>query len=370
MTGVLTALLIALALAACGGDNGATPTATAPATATAAGPATATATPIVQGTPATAAGAPIEILLMTHDSFDAKEDVLAEFERAYNAKVTIVKAGDANQLVNRALLSAGNPEADVLFGVDNLTFARVRDGGVFADHVSPRRAAIPQDIRDQFGDSTLVTPIDYGFVDLNFDRAQGEPPATLEELTQPAWKAKLVVEDPATSSPGLQFLATTVAHFGEGGWQQFWRDLRANDVLVVDGWNTAYYTHFSLNGGDRPLVVSYTTSPAAEVFFGELEEPPTVNVIPGGTLFRQVEAAGVLAGTKQPELAQLLVDFLAGELFQAQIPETMFVYPVIPGLPLPEWWKWAEVDVEPATLEVDAAEIDRWIAEWTEIMRR
>ncbi|MDA1002616.1 MAG: thiamine ABC transporter substrate-binding protein [Chloroflexi bacterium] len=358
---LLIAPLFALALAACGGGGTtATPTATAPAS----------ATPIVQGTPAPAAGAPTELVLMTHDSFDAKEEVLAEFERAYNAKITIVKAGDANQLVNRAVLSAGNPEADVLFGVDNLTFARVRDAGVFAEYVSSRRAAIPQDIRDQFGDSALVTPIDYGFVALNFDAAQGTPPSTLEELTTPAWRGKLVVEDPATSSPGLQFLATTVAHFGDGGWQQFWRDLRANDVLIVDGWETAYYTSFSVYGGDRPLVVSYTTSPAAEVFFGELAEPPTVNVIPGGTLFRQVEAAGVLAGSKHPELAQLLIDFLVGEQFQGQIPETMFVYPVIAGLPLPEWWKWADVDVTPATLAVDAAEIDRWIAEWTEIMRR
>jgi thiamine transport system substrate-binding protein len=353
-------------LAGCGDGDGAPSPTAAPPTAT----ATESATAVVQGTPAAPAGPATEIVLMTHASFDANEEVIARFEQAYNATVTIVQAGDANELVNRAVLNAGNPEADVLFGVDNLTFARVRDAGIFADYVSPRRNEIPQDIRDQFADSPLVTPIDYGFVNLNFDRTAGDPPSTLEELTEPEWRGALVVEDPATSSPGLQFLATTVAQLGEGAWQQFWRDLRANDVLVVDGWDTAYYTHFSVYGGDRSLVVSYTTSPAAEVFFGELEEPPTANVIPGGTLFRQVEAAGVLAGTEHPELAQFLIDFMVGDDFQSQIPETMFVYPVIPGLALPEWWSWAEVDVEPAALDVEAAEIDRWIAEWTDIMRR
>ncbi|MBM3139546.1 MAG: thiamine ABC transporter substrate-binding protein [Chloroflexi bacterium] len=338
------ALGIAVTLAACG-DDGA-------------------------GEPAAKQRPPRELVLITHESFDAKEEVIKQFEQASNAKVTIVKAGDANALVNRAILSAGNPEGDVLFGIDNLTFVRAKDAGVFAEYRSGRRNAIPKDVRDQFGDSALVTPIDFGFVNINFDKAKGQPPKTLQDLLKPEWKGKLVVQDPATSSPGLQFLASTVAHFGEGKWQQYWRDLKANDVLVVDGWSTAYNKSFSRNGGDRPLVVSYTTSPAAEVFFGNLAEPPTANVFPGGKLFRQVEAAGVLKGAKQPELAQQFIDFMLSDDFQRQIPETMFVYPVVQKLELPEWWKWAKVDVQPATVTVTAAEIDRWIREWTQIMRR
>ena len=162
-----------------------------------------------------------------------------------------------------------------------------------------------------------------------------------------------------------------MAYFGEDGWQDFWRELRANDVLVVDGWEDAYYTHFTKYGGDRPLVVSYTTSPAAEVLFADppVDEPPTLNVIPG-PLFRQVEAAGVLRGTEQAALAQAFIEFMLSNDFQAQIPETMFVYPVIPGIETPDWWQWAEVDVEPASLTVDQAAIDGWIRQWTEIMRR
>ncbi|MDP6606791.1 MAG: thiamine ABC transporter substrate-binding protein [Dehalococcoidia bacterium] len=312
-----------------------------------------------------------ELVVITHDSFDATEEVIAAFEQEHGVTVTLVKGGDANQLVNRAILSARNPEADVLFGVDNLAYKRADEADVFCSYAADRRSEIPQSVRDQFGDSETVTPIDFGYVNINADRAWGAPPSSFEDLTSEPWRGKLVVEDPATSSPGLQFLASTVAYFGEGGWQDFWRGLKDNDVLVTDGWEDAYYTQFSRWGGERPLVVSYTTSPAAEVFFADppVDEPPTLNVIPG-PLFRQVEAAGVLRRADHPGLAREFIDFMLSNEFQGQIPQTMFVYPVIPGIETPEWWQWAEVDVEPASLEADQAEIDRWVREWTEIMRR
>ena len=314
---------------------------------------------------------PTELVVLTHDSFDVSEELLEQFEQEHGITITLVQGGDANQIVNRAILTAGNPEADVMFGVDNLNFARAAEADVFEPFKAARRGDLPADLLAQFDDSDLVTPIDYGFVNLNVDRAHGSVPATLQELTTEAWRGKFVVQDPATSSPGLQFLATTVAQFGEGGWQDFWRALRANDVLVTDGWSEAYYTAFSVYGGDRPVVVSYTTSPAAEVFFGgDLEaDPPTLNVQPG-SIFRQVEAAAILRGTKAKRLAGEFIDFMLSDAFQSQIPETMFVYPVIPGVETPEWWKWAEVDVTPARLDVTPEEIERWIVEWTAIMRR
>ena len=366
MLAVVAALAAALLLA-CGGDEARpTPAPTTPAAAAATAPPAATATE-APTTPAER----VTLTVLTHDSFDAIEEVIAAFEQEHNAKVEFLMGGDANQVVNRAILNAGNPEADVLFGVDNLSFGRALEAGVFEEYRAQRRGEIPADILAQFGDSLAVSPVDFGYVNLNLDRNAGDPPATFEELTEPQWRGKLVVEDPATSSPGLQFLASTVAHFGEGGWQDFWRRLRENDVLVTDGWSEAYYTHFSVYGGDRPLVVSYTTSPAAEVFFAEepVEQPPTLNVIPG-PLFRQVEAAGVLRGSDHSELAGKFIDFMLSDAFQEQIPQTMFVYPVIPDVATPEWWRWAEVDVEPATLEVSQAEIERWIDEWTEIMLR
>ncbi|HJM74941.1 MAG TPA: thiamine ABC transporter substrate-binding protein [Dehalococcoidia bacterium] len=315
---------------------------------------------------------PTTLTVITHDSFDATEAVIAAFEQEHGVTVTLVKGGDANQVVNRAILNSGNPEADVLFGVDNLAFRRTVEAGVFDNYKAKRRDEIPADVLAQFGDSTAVTPIDYGYVNINLDRgAELLAPSTFEELTTETWRGKLVVEDPATSSTGLQFLASTVAYFGDGGWQDFWRDLKANDVLVTDGWEDAYYVQFSQWGGDRPLVVSYTSSPAAEFLFADppVDRPPTENVIPG-PLFRQVEAAAVLNGTQAEELAREFIDFMLSDAFQKQIPETMFVYPVIPGVETPDWWQWAEVDVQAATLEAEQAEIDDWISEWTEIMRR
>lgn len=347
---LLVAALLAAFAVACTGDEPAEPP-------------EPTATPTPAG--------PTTLVVITHDSFDVSDGLIEQFEQEHNATVELIAGGDANEVVNRAILNAGNPEGDVLFGVDNLSYQRAVAAGVFRAYESARRGDIPADLRAQLGDSLLLTPIDYGWVDLNFDPEAGEPPSTLEELTERQWRGKLVVEDPATSSPGLQFLATTIAYFGEGRWQQFWRDLRANEVRVEQGWSDAYYTHFSVYGGDRPLVVSYTSSPAAEFFFSEepLTEPPTRNVIPS-PLFRQVEAAAVLDGAENADLAGKFIDFMLSDAFQQQIPETMFVYPVIGGLELPEWWSWADVEVETANLEFGPDDVDRWIREWTEIMLR
>ena len=350
---LLVAALLAAFAVACTGDEPDEP----------AEPPAPTATPTPAG--------PTTLVVITHDSFDVSDGLIEQFEQEHNATVELIAGGDANEVVNRAILNAGNPEGDVLYGVDNLSYQRAVAAGVFRAYESARRGDIPADLRAPFGDSLLLTPIDYGWVDLNFDPEAGEPPSTLEELTERQWRGKLVVEDPATSSPGLQFLATTIAYFGEGRWQQFWRDLRANEVRVEQGWSDAYYTHFSVYGGDRPLVVSYTSSPAAEFFFSEepLTEPPTRNVIPS-PLFRQVEAAAVLDGAENADLAGKFIDFMLSDAFQQQIPETMFVYPVIGGLELPEWWSWADVEVETASIEFTAEDIDRWIREWTEIMLR
>jgi thiamine transport system substrate-binding protein len=315
---------------------------------------------------------PDELTILAHDSFAFLDEVVEAFEAEHEVTVTVLQGGDANQVLNTALLNAGNPEADLIFGIDNLGFVQARDADLLREFDAERRDDIPQDIRDQFDDSKLVTPIDYGYVNLNFDPTQGDPPATLEDLTTEAWKDRVVVEDPTTSSPGLQFLVTTIAHFGEDGWQDYWRALKDNGVLVTDGWTDAYYTHFSHYGGDRPVVVSYTTSPAAEFFFADPQpdEPPTLNVQPA-PLFRQVETAAILRGAAAPNLAGEFIDFMLSDRFQAQIPETMFVYPVIPGVETPDWFVFADIEVQAADLTIESEEqLNTWKEQWTQIMRR
>ena len=317
---------------------------------------------------------------MTHDSFDIGEDVIREFEQANNAKVVILKAGDAGEVLVRAILEKGNPSADLLYGIDNTFVGRALEEEIFVPYKSPLMANVPD--RFVLDESSHVTPVDYAYVNINYDKGylseNGlEPPATLEDLTKPEWKGKLVVENPGTSSPGLAFLIATVSYFGEDDdydYLDFWADLRANEVVVKNGWTDAYYTDFSKNGGDRPLVVSYATSPAAEVFFseGKYTEPPTGNMLVDRATFLQIEGIGVLRGSKNVELAQRFIDFALGTRFQEDFPSKMFVYPVNSQAKLPDFFRFAEVPTLPA--DIDPATIgdkrEAWIEAWTKAVLR
>lgn len=321
---------------------------------------------------------PRTIRLMSHDSFAVNEDVIKEFEAAHDARVELLPSGDAGATLNQAILSKDNPLADVLFGVDNTFLGRALKAEIFVPYESPALANIPDEL--QLDDEFRLLPVDYGDVCLNYDKAwfdtQGlTPPSGLEELTQPEYKGLLVVENPATSSPGLAFMLATISHFGDAGWLDFWAALRKNDVLVTSGWEDAYWGQSTWAGdGDRPLVVSYATSPAAEVYFSEgaLSEPPTGNVLGPGACFRQIEFVGILDGTQNRDLAEKLVDFMLSQRFQEDIPLQMFVFPAHAGAILPDFYQWAERPAEPS--QIDAATIqskrEDWIKEWTETVLR
>ena len=318
-------------------------------------------------------------MLVTHDSFAIPKQVKAAFERETGLKLRILQGGDAGETVNRALLTKGDPQGDVLFGIDNNLLSRGLDEGLFEPYEAKDLDLVEAGYR--IDPTHRVTPIDHGDVCLNVDRAwftsRGiAPPTSLDDLTDARYRRLLVVENPATSTPGLAFMLATIARFGETGWQDYWRRLRANDILVVDGWEEAYTARFSGAGGSkgtRPIVVSYATSPAAEVIFAT--KPPTSapTAAVTSTCFRQVELAGVLAGAKNVDGARALIDFMLSERFQAALPESMFVLPVRNGTPLPAAFRrYAVSPAEP--LELPAAEIgrnrDRWIEEWTRVVLR
>lgn len=339
-----------------------------------------TASP-VPTTPAPTPSGPRELVLMTHDSFSVSEEVLREFEQRYNVRVQILKAGDAGAALNKAILAKGAPLADVFFGVDNTFFSRAIREDLFEPYRPQGIEEIPQEFL--LDPEYRLIPIDYGDVCLNYDkkyfREKGlKPPETLEDLIRPEYRGLLVVENPATSSPGLAFMLATIAHFGEERWLDFWRALKENDVKITEGWEDAYYKEFSGatgSPGTRPIVVSYATSPAAEVYFseGKLAEPPTGNVLGKDACFRQIEFAGILKGAKNRDLAERWMDYMISLRFQEDIPLQMFVFPVHPKARLPEFFqKFAEVPPEPARL--DPARIDanreRWIQEWTDLMLR
>jgi thiamine transport system substrate-binding protein len=319
---------------------------------------------------------PVTLTIMTHDSFQATESVITAFEQSNNVKIVFLKSGDAGAALNKAILTKNAPLADVFYGVDNTFLSRALDAGIYEAYAPPLLAQIPGEFKLDPQDQAL--PVDYGDVCINYDKAwfaaQNLPvPATLEDLAKPEYKNMLVVENPATSSPGLTFLLATVKHFGADNYLSYWKSLRDNGVSVVDGWETAYYTNFSGSSGHggQPLVVSYASSPAAEVVFATspLADSPTGSILGPDTCFRQIEFVGILKGTKHLALARKFVDFMLGQQFQEDMPLQMYVYPVNPAAKLPDVFvKYAQIPEEPARLDptVIAANRDKWIADWTD----
>jgi thiamine transport system substrate-binding protein len=318
--------------------------------------------------------------VMVHDSFAISEKVAAAFEQQNNVKLAFIKSGDAGSMVNRAVLSKDAPQADVLYGVDNTFLSRALQAGIFEAYESQLLAHIPTEFKLDTGNSAL--PVDYGDVCLNYDKAWFAEkslalPASLEDLLKLEYNGLLVVENPATSSPGLAFLLATVAHFGDDGWQAYWQALRDNGLVVVNDWNTAYSTNFSGSAGKgpQPLVVSYASSPVAEVVFAETPpaEAPTGSVVAADTCFRQIEFVGILKGTPNRSLAEKFIDFMLSTQFQEDMPLQMFVYPVNPQAKLPDaFLQHSQIPQQPATLapEQISANREAWIQSWTEIVLR
>lgn len=294
------------------------------------------------------------ITLLAYDSFTPAEGIFDAFTQATGATVEVVTGGDTGTLVSKAILTAGNPEGDVLWGIDNTFLSRAQDAKVLESY----------------------EPVDEGDICINYDKKWFADknlavPETLEDLTNPDYKNLLVVQDPVSSSPGLGFLMATVATFGND-WPQFWQRLRANGVKIVPDWTTAYTVEFSGSSGkgSRPLVVSYGSSPPAEVIFSStpIDEAPTG--VMTASCFRQTEYVGVLRGTDSPELAQQLVEYLLDVPFQESLPLSLFVYPVNPQATLPEEFaKWAVRPDAPLTISPEeiARNREQWIDQWRRV---
>jgi thiamine transport system substrate-binding protein len=319
---------------------------------------------------------PVTLAVMTHDSFSASEAVISAFEQANNVRVVFLKSGDAGAALNKAILTVDAPLADVFYGVDNTFLSRALDAGIYLSYASPLLARIPDEFK--LDPQKRALPVDYGDVCINYDKmyfaTHNLPiPVTLEDLAKPEYRNLLVVENPATSSPGLAFLLATIRHFGADGYLDYWASLRVNGMIVVDGWETAYFTNFSGSSGHglQPMVVSYASSPAAEVVSANapLTDAPTASILGPGTCFRQIEFVGILKGTKHLDLAERFVDFMLGQQFQEDMPLQMYVYPVNPAARLPDVFsKYAHIPDQPAILDPVsiASNRDQWIQAWTQ----
>ncbi|OUD01759.1 thiamine ABC transporter substrate-binding protein [Streptomyces swartbergensis] len=321
------------------------------------------------------------VTLVSHNSWAASKGVIAAFEKQSGYKVNVLEDGDAGQAVNKAILTKDNPQGDVFFGVDNTLLSRALDNGLFQPYEAKGSDRIAPEYRaDQ--DKHRVTPVDTGDICVNYDKKyfadhKLDPPRSFDDLVKPQYKNLLVTENASTSSPGLGFLLGTAAKYGDDGWQDYWKKLKANGVKVVDGWEQAYNEEFSGSAGgkkakgDRPLVVSYASSPPVEVVYTDPKPAAAPTGVAQGTCFRQVEYAGLLSNAKNTEGGKAFLDFLISERFQEDMPLNMYVYPVREGAQVPpEFAKYGPQAKDPETM--DPAKIadhrDQWVKSWTSLV--
>jgi thiamine transport system substrate-binding protein len=329
----------------------------------------------------TGSGGSKTVTLVSHGSFAYSKDVLKAFEKESGYKVKVLKSGDAGQAVNQAILTKDNPQGDVFFGVDNTLLSRALDNGLFQPYEAKGLDKVGAGYQLDKAEHR-VTPIDSGDICVNYDKAyfsekKIEPPRSFDDLIKPAYKDLLVTENASTSSPGLGFVLGTAARYGDDGWETYWEKLKANGVKVVDGWEQAYYQEFSGStdgrkaGGDRPLVVSYASSPPAEVVYADPRPKTAPTGVADGTCFRQIEFAGLLNNARNAEGGKALIDFLISKKFQEDMPLNMFVYPVVDGAAVPaEFTEYGPAAKDPETLtpEKIAENRDQWVKSWTSLV--
>jgi thiamine transport system substrate-binding protein len=312
---------------------------------------------------------PVTLRLLTHESFTPTETIFDDFTLQTGITVELVRSSDAGTLVTKAVLASGNPEGDVLWGVDNTLLSRALDADVFVPYVTVHRNDLDA-VAAALAPDGAVTPVDSGDVCINYDKAwfaerNITPPLTLQALASSTYRNLLVTPNPVSSSPGLAFLLATIAEFDDG-WQQWWQTMRDNNILVVESWSDAYYGHFTAaSDGERPLVVSYATSPPAEVIFADPRPTEAPTAVAALTCFRQYEFAGILRGSKHLAQAQLLIDFLVSRQFQEDLPLTQFVWPINNTASVPK--EFLDYALRPDNpLAIDPAIIAKRRAEWLE----
>ncbi|MGV9713562.1 thiamine ABC transporter substrate-binding protein [Gordonia sp. NPDC003424] len=309
-----------------------------------------------------------EVTLLTHDSFSLPDSVFDAFKQQTGLTLKVVKSGDAGQLASTVSLTPGSPKADAVYGIDNTFASRPIEAGALEPYVSPAAAkgaaeyAVPDSNNE-------LTAVDRGDVCLNVDdawytRNQQQAPKSVRDLREPRYAAQAALLDPSTSSPGMAFLLATIGLFPQG-WQDYWKTVEAGGASIVSGWEIAYNQLFTAGEGkgDKPIVLSYASSPAAT--------PGTSAIL--DSCFGQVEYIGVLKGAKNSDGARKLVDFMLSPTVQEALPDAMYVYPVQNGTKMPDGWEerapaptWT-VNLPPAVI---AANRETWLQQWRDAVGR
>ncbi|MBN2048989.1 MAG: thiamine ABC transporter substrate-binding protein [Spirochaetales bacterium] len=310
-----------------------------------------------------------DLIIYAYDSFVAEWGpapvVIPKFEKKYDVTVKVVSVGDAGQVLNRVILEKEKPRADIILGIDNNMLSRALEEEVLRPYTSPYLTDIPEKLL--FDDTLAVTPFDYGYFAFVYDSAIiKDPPESLEDLTDPRFKKKIILQDPRTSSPGLGFLLWTIAVYGDT-FTEYWKRLMPNLLTITDGWDTAYGM---FTAGEAPMVLSYTTSPPYHLEYEGTERYLALVFHEGNYI--QIEGMGIVKGAPHEDMARKFIDFILTEDFQKEIALTNWMYPVNPRVSLPASFRLAP---EPEIfLQIPAEEIqdnlDTWIEAWVRVVSR
>lgn len=307
-----------------------------------------------------------KLVVYTYSSFPAPlmDEIRKVLREQHNLTVDFKSFSDTGPLFNQLIQEKGKPYADVVIGLDNNYYPRAVQEDLFQAYIPRGAQLIRKDLI--FDPEFRLTPFDFGYVLFNYDSAKLEQvPRTHQELTDPAYKGKIIITNPMTSSPGQVFLLTTIALFGEDGYLDYWRKLKDNILAITPGWDEAYGMYTM---GEAPIVLSYGASPVFHLLYENTEQYKAL--VLDNSAYAQIEGVGIVKGARNLAGAKKLLDYLLSAEFQALIPENQFMMPVRTDVKLPESFRVAaQVDhllnLPPERVE---ANLERWLAAWEEMI--
>ncbi len=306
------------------------------------------------------------LTVYTYDSFISDwgpgPQVKKAFEKDCGCNLKMVGLEDGVSLLNRLKLEGKNSNADIVLGIDTNLTAEAKATGLFIPHqLSMGHSALPQ----KWDDDTFL-PYDYGYFSFVYNRETlKRPPTSLKELVENPDAPKILIQDPRTSTPGLGLLLWIKKVYGDES-DKAWEKLSSRIVTVSKGWSEAYGLFLK---GEAPMVLSYTTSPAYHIIAEQDERFSAAHFSEGH--YQQIEVAGLLASSRQPELGRAFLEFMQSPTFQNIIPTTNWMYPAALDISkLPDAYKRL-IDPSPALLfndRVIAQNRKRWVNDWLEVM--
>ncbi|MBT3902924.1 MAG: thiamine ABC transporter substrate binding subunit [Pelagibacteraceae bacterium] len=303
-----------------------------------------------------------KLTVYTYDSFVSEWGpgpiIEQKFEDKYNIDLELIAVDSAATLLNKVILEGSNTKADIVLGLDMNLFDSADKSGLFINHSLDN---LENDIMLPIKwDSKVFVPYNYGYFAFVYNNTKLlNPPKSMDELIN-STDARIVIQDPRTSTPGLGLLIWMKALYGNDA-KNKWVKLNKKVISVTKGWTDAYYNFFM--AGEADLVLSYSTSPAAHIMFEENYEISAAIFEEGN--YVSIEFAGILKSSNNQRMANNFLRFMISDDFQSVLPSTNIMYPISNNLMLPEAFNKIEV---PDMLQIDPEEInknkDEWINEW------